>query len=178
MSNLDTAIAFAAHAHAGQRRKYTGEPYVVHPIEVMTLVHTYATPATEDMLAAAVLHDVVEDTVVGLDSISRRFGFNVAIMVGELTDRFTKEAFPELNRKARKAKEAERLRDISAEAATIKLADLISNTRSIAEHDKGFAKTYLVEKTEALNSLGHGDKALFDIALDTLVSAKQLVGVA
>lgn len=176
MSMIDQAISFAAMAHAGQKRKYTGEPYIVHPIEVMTLVHTHAASAFDEMLAAAVLHDVVEDTVVGLDTIDRRFGFAVAVLVDQLTDEFTKEAHPEMNRAERKAAEAKRFAAVSPEAATVKLADLISNTRSIVEHDKGFARVYLKEKRRVIANLQHGDATLLSMATAALEASEQLLG--
>ena len=56
------AFCMAAHAGVGQVRKYTGEPYAVHPIAVAALVRAYVPDASEEMLIAALLHDVVEDT--------------------------------------------------------------------------------------------------------------------
>ena len=60
MRPLDRAIHLATVAHTGQKRKYTGAPYIGHPLEVMGIVQTV--PHTTEMLMAAVLHDVVEDT--------------------------------------------------------------------------------------------------------------------
>ena len=173
---IDEAISFAALAHAKQKRNYTGEPYIVHPIEVMALVHAHAKEPTEEMLLAAVLHDVVEDTVVGLDTIRRRFGFTVAVLVDQLTDEYTKEAYPDMNREARKTAEAARFVDVSPEAATVKLADLISNTRSIVEHDKGFARVYLREKRRVIFNLKHGDATLYSMAFAALEASEQLLG--
>jgi (p)ppGpp synthase/HD superfamily hydrolase len=160
---LDSAIAFAATAHAGQVRKYSALPYIVHPIEVMEIVLTRSVlPVTEDQLVAAVLHDVVEDTPVGLRDITRRYGPEVARLVYELTDQFTD---PKLgNRAARKAMERERLATISAEAQTIKYADFISNTKSIVEHDRNFARVYLAEKEAILKVMREGDEALLSAA--------------
>ena len=70
---LDRAIEFATKAHKGQFRKYTGEPYINHPLAVMEIVR--GVPGhTEEMLVAAVLHDVVEDTDVSLMEITEKFG--------------------------------------------------------------------------------------------------------
>ena len=126
---LDQAISFAAMAHAGQKRKYDGLPYITHPVNVMVAVGRHG--GSEVMMMAAVLHDVVEDTPVSLATIERRFGLQVARLVDELTDKFTHEAYPKLNREARKALEVDRLGTISGEAATIKVCDLIDNTASI-----------------------------------------------
>lgn len=166
---IDEAIAFAATAHAKQKRKYDDLPYIVHPIEVMSLVHLHAANPTPEMLVAAVLHDVVEDTPVGLKTIERRFGPTVAAYVDGLTDKFTSP--DEGNRKQRKRKERERLAGACFEVQTIKYADLISNTGSIVKHDKNFARVYLREKEELLLSMRGGDKVLFQMANESLMQA-------
>lgn len=143
---VDQAIAFAAIAHAGQRRKYTGEPYICHPIEVMQLVAL--ANGEEDLLIAAVLHDVIEDTPVTHREIRRRFGERVEAIVVGLT-----EVPIDGNRATRKNAERVRLSLESAEVQIIKCADLISNTLSIVEHDPGFARVYLREKTQLLVSM-------------------------
>ena len=129
------ARAFAAKAHEGQVRKYTGEPYIVHPVEVMEIVSTVTDD--EEMLVAALLHDVVEDTAVTVEDLRAQFGDRVATLVDELTDKSRPE---DGNRKARKAIDRAALAEASAAAQTIKLADMISNTRSIVEHDPKFAE--------------------------------------
>jgi (p)ppGpp synthase/HD superfamily hydrolase len=165
---LDSAIAFAATAHAGQVRKYDGLPYITHPIAVMVILHETAAVVSEDQLVAAVLHDVVEDTPVSIETIERRFGSGVAALVFDLTDAFTHEAYPDLNRATRKDRERERLAAISGPAQDIKLADLIHNTASIAAHDPGFARTYLEEKRKILEVMVAGDRRLYDRALASL----------
>ena len=156
---VDKALSFArkAHSSVGQLRKYTGEPYINHPIEVMGIVET-ASYYTNAMLAAALLHDTIEDTPTTREDIEREFGREIALMVHELTDQCSKG-----NRALRK--EAEARRTISPDAQTIKLADLISNTRSIAAHDPGFAKVYLLEKQVILNLMTKGDVGLYQQAL-------------
>jgi (p)ppGpp synthase/HD superfamily hydrolase len=168
--NIDSAIAFAALAHAGQKRKYTSEPYIVHPIEVMSIVHRFG--GTDAMKMAAVLHDVVEDCNVSLHTIGRRFGNVVQELVNGLTDQFTKENYPELNRAARKERERERLAGTLAMVQTIKYADLISNTASIAEHDQNFARKYLDEKEKLLLVMDRGDEFLLALAWATLREAQ------
>ncbi|MGN6820566.1 MAG: HD domain-containing protein [Sphingomonas sp.] len=152
---LNEAIAFAALAHSGQVRKYTGEPYIVHPIEVMQILYDNLDAVSENELCAAVLHDVIEDTPVSLETIRERFGLEVASLVYELT-----EPKIEGNRKFRKQAEAQRLAGVSWEAQTIKYADLISNTRSIVAHDPNFAKLYLAEKAHLLSVMTEGDPKL------------------
>lgn len=171
---IDEAIAFAAIAHAEQKRKYDNLPYIVHPIEVMTILSTYAVdPVTEEMLVAAVLHDVVEDTPVGLSTIQRRFGDVVAKLVEELTDVYVDPS--QGNRKQRKEKERRRLATVSRQAQSIKYADLISNTRSIVKHDKSFAVVYVREKDRLLDVMVNGDPALFLFAQDVLQEAELIL---
>ena len=91
-------FATAAHEAVGQKRKYTGEPYIVHPAEVAMI--TIRLKGTPEMVAAAWLHDVVEDTQVSIDVVKMLFGDHVADLVGWLTDVSKPE---DGNRAARKA---------------------------------------------------------------------------
>lgn len=159
------AGVFAAGAHyasvpGGQKRKYTGEPYIHHPTRVAALVEGCSWRSIP-MLAASLLHDVVEDTGVPLSAIEHHFGDVVAGFVFELTDYFTPENFPDMNREERKRREAERYVEASFGAKTIKLADMIDNTESIGEHDPEFLKTYGPEKRRLLESLKDGDEGLW-----------------
>jgi (p)ppGpp synthase/HD superfamily hydrolase len=161
MSDLvQKAKAFATSAHEGQVRKYTGVPYIVHPIEVMEIVQTVKHDDT--MLAAALLHDVVEDTDCTLDDIRAEFGDDVASLVADLTDISKPE---DGNREARKAKDREHSAGASASGQTVKIADLISNSLDIVKHDSSFAKIYMVEKFLLLGVLTSGDPTLFERAI-------------
>lgn len=148
-------FATAAHAACGQLRKYTYEPYIVHPAEVVRTVSTV--DHTDEMLAAAWLHDVVEDTGVTIETIRAEFGEQVAELVGWLTDVSRPE---QGNRATRKAIDRAHTAMAPAQAQTIKLADLISNTRSIVEHDEKFARTYLEEKRLLLEVMTKGNPTL------------------
>lgn len=152
-------FAAAAHARKDQRRKYTGEPYIEHPRAVVELVRSV--PHDEAMLAAAWLHDTVEDTEVDLSEIVREFGADVGALVEQLTD-VSKPT--DGNRKVRKALDCAHLRNASPRAKTIKLADLIDNSHSIIERDPEFAKVYLAEKRELLAVLTEGDETLLNRA--------------
>jgi len=154
-SIVDRALAFATIAHGEQKRKYSGEPYIVHPIEVMEIVKTV--PHDEAMLAAALLHDVVEDTEVTLAEVRQAFGEDVASLVDDLTDVSKPE---DGNRKTRKALDREHSAQSSPRAQTVKLADLISNSSDILENDPKFAKVYLAEKELLLKVLTQGDPTL------------------
>jgi (p)ppGpp synthase/HD superfamily hydrolase len=148
--------AMAAHAAVGQRRKYTGEPYIVHPAEVAKIV-AGVPGSTPDMVAAAWLHDVVEDTGCTFNDIHMGFGIDIATLVGWLTDVSKPEDGP---RWFRKKMDREHTAQAPAEAQTIKLADLISNTKSIMAHDPKFAKVYLEEKRLLLEVMTRGDPTL------------------
>lgn len=85
MSLIIDAAQFAATAHKGQVRKYNGRPYISHPIRVAGRVATHP-EASEELVAAAFLHDVVEDCNVGIGLLQRIFGHAVASLVGDLTN--------------------------------------------------------------------------------------------
>lgn len=152
-------FATAAHAAVKQLRKYTNEPYIVHPAEVAGIVASV--PHTTEMLAAAWLHDVVEDTGVTIDVIKTEFGDEVAELVGWLTDVSKPEDGP---RWLRKRMDREHSAQAPAAAQTVKLADLISNSKSIMKHDEKFARVYLEEKRLLLEVLTRGDVELLTIA--------------
>ena len=147
---IDKALKFstAAHAAVNQKRKYTGEDYIVHPIAVSNLVKENG--GTDEMIAAALLHDTVEDTNVTREQIAEEFGWKVFKLVVELTDVTKPE---DGNRATRKAIEAKRLGMASKEAQTIKLADLIDNTKTIFKYDPKFAKVYIQEKIALLEAM-------------------------
>ncbi len=148
-------FATAAHAAVAQLRKYTNEPYIVHPAEVVHILRTV--DPTEEMIAAAWLHDVVEDTGVTLETIRAEFGTEVADLVGWLTDVSRPDHG---NRASRKAVDRAHTAAAPAEAQTIKCCDLISNTRSIMAHDEKFAQTYLAEKRLLLEVMTKADPRL------------------
>lgn len=154
-------FAIAAHSAVGQFRKYTNEPYWVHPIEVMELVKTV--PHTPEMLAAALLHDVVEDTRVQLSIIDQEFGRSVMYLANSLTDISKPEHG---NRAFRKAMDKAWIADALPAAKTVKLADIISNCASIKKYDPNFAMTYLAEKREMLEVLKEGDSVLYARAME------------
>ena len=158
--------AMAAHAAVGQKRKYTNEPYIVHPAEVAKIVASVH-DATPDMVAAAWLHDVIEDTGCTFTDVHMAFGIDIAGMVSWLTDVSKPE---DGNRAHRKAIDLAHTARAPANVKTIKLADIISNCKSIMEHDPNFAKVYLEEKRAQLAVLTEGDSEL-------LARAREIVGV-
>ncbi len=138
-----TPEAFATHWHGSQVRN------IEHCREIVEILK--GVPHTEDMLAAAWLHDVLEDTECSSQLIYRELGFNVVSMVIALTDCHKSIG----NRAMRKGIDRRRLGRSSVKVQTIKLADLISNTKSIVEHDPKFAEARML-----LDVLVKGDASL------------------
>ncbi len=159
---LSRALAFAFQAHAGQVRKYDAQPYIQHPIRVALRVARAS--RSDEMIAAAYSHDVVEDCGITHAEILARFGPVVSGYVRDLTDQFTKESHPKLNRAARKALEHERLGQVCNESKVIKLADLLDNLTSIDPND-GFAVLFCAEADHLLNEMGAADLTLYDEVL-------------
>lgn len=156
MSLAYEAMIFARHVHAGQQRKYTGNPYADHLAEVAGIVTTVESRG--EAVAVAWLHDIVEDCGITLIEIEHRFGFVVALGVSGLSD------LEVGNRAERKAASRERLAACAGWIQTIKCADLISNTSSIVMHDPKFAVTYLEEKRLLLDVMTKADRRLLAMA--------------
>jgi hypothetical protein len=146
MNLIDKADMYAdiAHKAVGQKRKYTGVEYIEHPRRVANIVAKYG---NDEMIAAALLHDVLEDTKVTSKHLRKVFGEKVTELVEELTDASKPE---DGNRAKRKAIDAEKISKVSEEAQIIKLADLIDNSNDIKRNDPNFAKIFLEEKEKLL----------------------------
>lgn len=161
------AMVFARAAHAGQVRKYTGNPYVDHLAEVAGIVSAVAPEEyREAMVAVAWLHDCMEDQGVEYEDLSDMFGPDIARGVLMLSDLETG------NRAARKAASRFRLQVAAGWVQTIKCADLISNTSSIVKHDPKFAVTYLAEKRALLEVMTKADRRLHEIATGIALQAQ------
>lgn len=157
------AMLFARKAHAGQVRKYTGNPYHDHLAEVAGIAGTVPDelPISRSVfLAAAWLHDTIEDTGATFHDIRTEFGYLVASGVDELSD------LEAGNRAERKAASRARLAAAPGWIQTIKCADLISNTSSIVMHDPKFAPTYLAEKRALLEVMTEADPNLRQLAME------------
>lgn len=162
-------FATAAHYAVSQQRKYTGEPYINHPEEVVKIL-TSIGYTDESMLSAAWLHDVVEDTGVTIELIEAEFGAEISALVAGLTDVSKPE---DGNRSARKAIDREHTAAQSVKCQTIKCADLISNTSSIVARDPKFAKVYLAEKLMLLDVMTKADNELWLIAYEQCKECEQ-----
>ncbi|HEY0678422.1 MAG TPA: HD domain-containing protein [Chitinophagaceae bacterium] len=163
---------FADKAHNEQKRRYSADRYIVHPERVMNIVRKYNDDIS--VLAAALLHDVLEDTET---TIEEMYAFLLTVLdppqaaktvklVEDLTDVYTKKGFPQWNRRKRKSKEIERLEKTNAEAHTIKYADIIDNVPEIINEDPDFAERYVKECREILRKMTKGNQELREVALD------------
>ncbi len=121
------AVDFARRCHGDQQRP-TGVPYLEHLLEAVEVLVRGAGVTDPELLSAAVLHDVVEDTPATLDDVRERFGDRVAEVVGWVTKPETPEG---ADPKAVKAAYLSRLRDAPADAITVKLADRASNVQTL-----------------------------------------------
>lgn len=164
----------ATEAHKDQVRKYTGEPYINHCVEVVDILKRHGW-FREEHLAAAVLHDTVEDTTITFQDIGNEFGPTVRDLVFFLTNIVGPE---QGNRQTRVDLNIRHIVGTNNGASLwIKCADLISNTQSIVKHDPGFARTYLKEKRQVLEAIYERNKTTIDpvffAALDTLQNAEK-----
>lgn len=190
MNLIEKAKDFAHRAHdsIGQKRKYSGEPYWVHTDAVA--MATAEVGASDEVIAAAHLHDYREDVVTELGRRGEVFtlaayeleyhGFPQLTrdIVDDLTDVFTSEAYPDKNRKTRKVLEAQRLGTIRPESMTVKLADLITNTASIVANDPDFARIYLAEKLTILPYLSDGSPTLLQQASLQVIAGHASLGLS
>ena len=127
---LDRAIVFAVRAHAGIERRGKGFPYIVHPMEAVEIVATI-TP-DQELLAAAVLHDAVEDTDVTIEQIRAEFGDRVAALVASESEDKDCGVSKEESWHARKQAAIDRLASASLDSKIVALGDKLSNMRAIA----------------------------------------------
>lgn len=127
---LDRAIVFAVRAHAGTERRGKGFPYIVHPMEAMEIVATM-TP-DQELLAAAALHDTVEDTDVTVEQLRAEFGDRIAGLVAAESDAFVEGVSEEDSWHARKQAAIDRLARAPHDAKMVALGDKLSNMRAIA----------------------------------------------
>ena len=127
---LDRAILFAVHAHAGTERRGTGYPYIVHPLEAVSIVATMT--ADQELLAAAALHDTVEDTEVTLEQLRAEFGERIASLVADESEDRPEGLNEEESWHQRKQAAIDRLAKASHDAKMVAMGDKLSNMRDIA----------------------------------------------
>ena len=127
---IDRAIVFATKAHSGTGRRGKGFPYIIHPLEAMAIAATMTND--RELLAAAVLHDVIEDTGVTYEQIEREFGQRVAWLVAKETDVRSTPDGRQLTWMQRKQRDMDNLRGATREVKIVALGDKLSNMRAIA----------------------------------------------
>ncbi|MEO1366516.1 MAG: HD domain-containing protein [Acidobacteriota bacterium] len=163
------ALAFAAGKHRDQRRKdERGSPYINHPIELLDVLVTEGGVSDPDVLAAALLHDTVEDTQTTPEELEAEFGGQIASIVLEVTD---DRSLPKVERKRLQVEHAPHA---SPQAKLVKLADKICNVRDILAApprgwDAGRKQTYLSwskRVVDGVRGVHPGLEARFDALLD------------
>jgi uncharacterized protein (TIGR02172 family) len=127
---LDRAIIFAVKAHSNSERRGKGFPYIVHPMEAMEIVATMT--KDQELLAAAALHDTIEDTDVTKEQIRTEFGERVANLVDAESDVDVKDMASEDSWMYRKKIAVKRIKSSSRDAKIVALGDKLSNMRAIA----------------------------------------------
>ena len=127
---LDRAIVFAVRAHAGTERRGKGFPYIVHPLEAVGIVATMT--SDQELLAAAALHDTVEDTDVTLEQIRAEFGDHIASLVALESDEPHQGEDSLEGWRARKQAAIDRIASAPRDAKIVALGDKLSNMRAIA----------------------------------------------
>ncbi|MGN7890451.1 metal-dependent phosphohydrolase [Dyadobacter endophyticus] len=170
---------YVKQMHGEQKRKYTGAPYYTHLLSVADRVNRYARNGYETEIALC--HDLIEDTECSLADLSYKLmslGYSVeedvVILAGvdDLTDKYTSEKYPSLNRAQRKELEGARIVSSRPVAQTVKYADIIDNMLSLAEHDPGFARVYAREVDGYLWQINMGNKELYAACCQLLTEVK------
>lgn len=171
---LSKVKSFAEQAHGNQMRKYAGERYINHLERVMKTSREYTQEVT--VLSAALLHDVLEDTPISEEQLlsflntimDEQQARRTVKLVRELTDVFIKKNYPDVNRRTRRTREAERLGTVSPDAQTVKYADIIDNVIDLGSANTDFALIFMRECKEILKHANQGDPVLHDRAVKTV----------
>jgi guanosine-3',5'-bis(diphosphate) 3'-pyrophosphohydrolase len=174
MELIQSIEEFARKAHGNQQRKFEPGPYVIHLIRVKNICQEYTPDAV--VLSAALLHDVLEDTEVKAEELrqflqtvtEQKTAGNILNLVIDLTDIYTKNNYPQWNRRKRKKMEAERLSRVRPDAQTIKYADIIDNSHTIVHAEDGFASVYLHEARVIIDMMKKGHPELRSRAEETI----------
>ncbi|MEO1436838.1 MAG: hypothetical protein AAFV80_14970 [Bacteroidota bacterium] len=162
-------IAFAEPFQAGQTRKYSDEPILEHWNRVAEASEALEPDRQKCAYEIALFHDLIEDTTCDMDQLVQFLQASnypataveqIQAGVEWLTEKYTRHAYPMLNRKERNILEAYRLGDAPALIQTIKYCDIADNLPSIAHMDPGFARKWIPEKIIAVQQMteGHADK--------------------
>lgn len=173
---LANSLSFAAKKHRLQKRKDLLTPYINHPIEVVQILTTVAGVQDCEVLAAAALHDTIEDTETTSEELRAAFGERVLSLVLECTDDKT------LPKEERKRLQVEHAPHKSAEAKLIKIADKVSNMRDIValpptDWDEDRKAKYLEWGNNVFAGLKGGNAKLDELFEATLESSRKALSV-
>jgi len=168
MNIILRAAKFAEIAHHGQKRKGMDLPYIIHPGRVAARISRLDN-ATEEMVAAAWCHDILEDTTVPANDIGNSLNFGTMQLVLELTNPSHKPENKALNRAARKQLDREHLSKVSLEAKCIKLADRADNLREMGHFADSFKRLYASESRLLYNALSE-DNGITSSAVSSLAT--------
>lgn len=158
----------ACLAHHGQMRRYTGEPYYTHPKAVAGLVRHHG--GTPDQIAAALLHDVIEDTAETAESLLERgVPASVVELVVHLSDHYSKEHRPDFNRETRKRMELLRFTTVPTDVYLVKACDQLHNLVSVKKHDLNFFRVYCKEAVPLMDIMRPHIPALLATKLDEVI---------
>ena len=169
------AADFAAYKHRNQRRKDEEKtPYINHPIAVAKIISEIGNVEDPEVLAAALLHDTLEDTETTVDELIDNFGERVCSLVQEVTDDKT---LPKLERKQRQIDHA---KEISGDAAIIKLGDKISNVTDITNTpptnwDSNRRLEYFEWAEKVINNCPRVNKSLENHFAEVVRNGKNLI---
>lgn len=175
---------YVKEMHGEQKRKYTGAPYYTHLLSVAGRVEQYVRNGYETEIALC--HDLIEDTQCSLADLSQKLisiGYAIeedeVILSGvdDLTDKYTHERYPSLNRAQRRELEGARIIGARPIAQTVKYADVIDNMISVTEHDPGFARVYAREVDYYLWKINRGNQALYAACCQLLTEVKGKLGL-
>lgn len=175
---------FVKEMHGSQKRKYTGAPYYTHLLSVADRIDQYVKNGYETEIALC--HDLIEDTACSLAELSSKllsYGYNIEedelILAGvdDLTDKYTHDKYPSLNRAQRKELEGARIIGSRPIAQTVKYADIIDNMLSLTEHDPGFARVYAREVDSYLWKINMGNPGLYAACCQLLTEVKGKLGI-
>lgn len=171
-------LEFVKEQHGDQMRKYSETPYWFHLVNVAETAFQFL----RDGVEVALCHDLIEDTDCTdhqLQTELKRIGYSekeaeeITRAVVELTDVYIKKDYPDLNRRTRKKKEAERLGKTGYLAQSVKYADLIDNVSSIVDDDPDFGRVFVREAVDILNKMRAGNIHLLIKCCHTVYEAKK-----
>lgn len=163
----NSLLDFVKQQHGKQSRKYTGEPYSSHCLSVAEIC---VSARCYQFVEVALCHDLLEDTectseklMEKLLSLGYHYHYEVIHIcrdVEQLTNKYTHEAYPDMNRERRKKEEAKRLSKASYQSQSVKMADIIDNSKSIIKYDPKFARVYMEEARNLFTVLDRANPTL------------------